>query len=603
MHRLILLLLISAIAAVAIVYGLRTAQKASNSAVTALLPRDTIALAHAPDFNRTRDQWHQSDVYQLYREPAVQDFLHKPLSRVPKTDSVSQTVQEMERLDLKDTFLAVTSLANEAPKVVGGFRFRGSADEAEKIIERWRAQLLGNASAVSRETVDYQQHKIDVVTAARNSVATAYDRSWFFASNDVGELKALLDRADGRVRDQKTLLTADESFREAMAQMPVSYSLLLYLQPRTFADKLAALRAAVGRPATPEQRTLLEQIRSICASTRFENGKMHDVIFLGMPKQEQNGTLTRSSLALGTPDTFFYLASLVNFSKQLALFDPGAGGAFLGSFLHKIASALAAANITPDDWKAAFGSELGMLADWPGDMHWPSLIVTSPVKDAAMAKKIVGALTHGIDEDAFWKETDRNGVHYWSMQTGPSFLAIRPVIAVSNRVMAAGFDEASIEAAMRRGEGSASELSKSETYRRAARTVPPPTNFFGYFDVGLLYSRLDATLRPMLLMSAAFMPSMNDYVDVSKLPAAEIVTRHLTPIVSSQQYKGNGYVAESIGPITLNQSGIGVGLLGGLGALGYQRGVMGGFNPWNLGGPIPPPRAAPTPVPTPSGTP
>src|SRR6476659_388145 len=106
MTRLVWLLILSAVAAFAIVYGLRTVQKTSNTAVTALLPRETIAFAHVPDFTRKRDQWHQSDIYQLYREPAVQDFLHKPVSRVGNANSVSQIVQEIKQLDLKDGFLA-----------------------------------------------------------------------------------------------------------------------------------------------------------------------------------------------------------------------------------------------------------------------------------------------------------------------------------------------------------------------------------------------------------------------------------------------------------------------------------------------------------------
>ena len=189
------------------------------------------------------------------------------------------------------------------------------------------------------------------------------------------------------------------------------------------------------------------------------------------------------------------------------------------------------------------------------------------------------------------------------MQNGPSFVAIRPVIGVSNHLMVAGLDEGSVEAAMRRGENSASELSNSDTYKRAARNVPEPTNFFGYLDLGLLYQRLDATLRPMLLMSAAIMPAINDYVDAAKLPAPEIITRHLTPIVSSQRYKGGGYIAESVGPITLNQSGIGVGLLTAVGALGYQRGMPSGLNPWSLGSSVPSQQTTPAPSPSPNGTP
>jgi hypothetical protein len=604
MSRFLFVLIIGALAAMAIVYGLRTAQKTSSAAVTSLLPRETVAFAHVPDFNRTREQWHQSDIYQLYREPAIQDFLGKPLSRVPKAGSFSQTVHDLEQLDLKDGFLALISMANDNAKIVAGFRFHGSREDAEKVIGRWRSQLLAKGPTTNHETLDYQQHRIDIGTIGPNALATVYDGNWFLASNDVNELKAALDRVDGRIKDQKAMLNADEAFREAMAQMPASYSLLLYLQPKTFAGRLSAVRAAAaGRPATSGQRTLFEQIRSVCATTRFDNGKMHDVVFVGIPKQEEDADLACGSLALGTRETFLYVASLINFSKQLALFDPSAGGNFLGAGLQKIGSALAAAKITPDDWKAAFGSELGMLADWPGDAHWPSLVVCSSVQDASRAKKIVDVLLHGIDEDAPWKEMDRDGVHYWSMQTVFSFVAVRPTVGLSNRIAVAGLDTASVEAGIRRSANPTSEFSNSETYKRAARSVPTPTNFFAYVDLGLLYSRLDATLRPMLLMSAAFMPWMNDYVDLGKLPAAEIVTKHLSPIVSSHRYHGNGYIAESVGPITLNQSGIGIGLLAGMGALGYQRGMAGGLNPWSWSPSLAPQQVTPTPSPTPRGTP
>ena len=101
--------------------------------------------------------------------------------------------------------------------------------------------------------------------------------------------------------------------------------------------------------------------------------------------------------------------------------------------------------------------------------------------------------------------------------------------------------------------------------------MPAPTNFFAYVDAALLYGRLDTTLRPMLVMSAAFIPAINDYVDVNKLPAPEVVTKHLSPIVSSQRYERDGYVAESVGPVTLNQAAIGFGLPAAFWAMARQQ--------------------------------
>src|SRR6266700_1835217 len=101
MKRLGLLIILAAVAAGGVVYTVKRAQSTPHANVTALLPRGTIALAHVPDFKRTRDDWHQSDLYKLYQEPAVQDFLNRPLSRVTQRDTAANTVSDIERLDLK----------------------------------------------------------------------------------------------------------------------------------------------------------------------------------------------------------------------------------------------------------------------------------------------------------------------------------------------------------------------------------------------------------------------------------------------------------------------------------------------------------------------
>jgi len=585
MKRFLLFLIISALCAVAVSLALRVTKKTSNAAVTALLPRETIALAHLPDFRQTRSEWYRSDLYQLYAEPAVQEFLRNPLARLRGQNSFSQTTQEIEQLDPKDAFVALTSTQNDSSKIVGGFRFRGSQSDAEIVIAKWRASALGK-SAVKGETVDYQQHRIENYTVGLVNVITVYDDHWFFASNDFAELKAILDRADGRVQDRQSLLSTDETFRAAMAEMPATYALCLYLQPKVFAERLSASQSA-------NQRTLLQQIRSVCATTRFDGGKMHDVIFIGTPKLEQDAELTRSSAGLGTKDTFFYVASLLNFSQQLALLDPATTGNFVGASVQKIAKALAAAGVTADEWRAAFGSELGALADWPANMHWPSAFVSFPVTDAARAKKIATILAHASDEDAHWKELDRNGVHYLSMQSGGGFLVMRPTIAVSDRIMIMGLDERTVEGAIQRSANPSSELPNSAAYKGAVRAVPAPTNFFAYIDTPLFYSRLDATLRPVLLMGAAFLPAVNENVDLSRVPPAELVTKHLSPIVTSQRYKGEGYVTESIGPITLSQSGIA--LLAGIIASG-QVAPGWGWAPSQL---LPSLTASPTPSNTP----
>jgi hypothetical protein len=594
MRRLIFVIIALAVAVFAGWYYWNLSQRLSSAPVSALLPRETIFLAHLPDFNRTLDEWYHCDIYQLYREPAVQDFLRPALaglSNLPKTNAASQTLQEIEQLDPKHAFFALTALDNNNPRFVGGFRFRGSQEEAERVISRWRSTFQEQTPGAKREKLQYQRHEIELVTAPPFTLATTYDRPWFFAATDLTGLKALLDRADHRAKNPEGTLDDDGAYRAAVAHRPSNYAAFFYLQPKIFSDRLAALRATVRSSPAPGESTMLEKMRCIAGSTRFENGKIHDVLFLGMPRLERGITLTRSSVSLGTKETFFYLSVLLNLGERIDILNQAA--AFAGA---KIFQALVDSGVAADDWKAAFGLDLGSLADWPSSAQWPSLLLTLPVMDAAKAGKIVETLI-GADGNATWTHAEKDGIRYFSKQSAASLVAITPTIGLSDRILIAGFNRVSVEEAMKRSGAASSELSGSQTYKAASRLLPAPTNFFAYVDTGLLYSRLDASLRPMLLMAAAFMPAVAGSVDPTKVPSPEIITKHLSPIVSSQRYDRDGYVAESVGPITLDQSAIGLAILSSLGA-GARQKAGGSVTGWGSTA-----TATPRPTPSPSPTP
>jgi len=573
---------ISALAAVVIWYGLKLASFSTAASVTALLPRGTVLLMHVPDFNATRDRWHQSDVYRIYQEPTVQDFLRKPLSRLPDKSTASEMLGQIKRVAPKDAFFALTRADQSSWTFVAGLEIRGNQGDAENLIDGWRGKLRGGA----RATVEYQRHKIERMTLESFTLFSTYSGHWFFAANDLDELKALLDRADRRNRDRGNVLQTSETYRAAMAHMPANYDAMVYFQPRTFAQQLQQLRAAVGSTIVPGGQTIIEQIRSVCGTMRFEDGKIRDSIFVGIPRVENVPPINRSSLALGSGDTFFYLATLLNIGDKLDTLSQAPG---LSDRLQKLFQTFRDNGIKAGDWKAAFGAELSLLADWAENKRWPSVVLSLPVLDGARAQKIVDVAMRA-DEDSSWLRTEKNGVRYFSMQSPATLISVAPAIALSDRMLMAGLDSGSVEEAVKRSQSSTSGLASLQTYKSGARAVPPPTNFFAYIDTALLYNRLDATLRPILLMAAAFAPHVNDSVDLAKIPEAQVITRHLSPIVDSQRYDRDGYVAESVGPITFNGATIGLAALAFAGANNPIARSLSGL-----------PFAAPTP--TPSGTP
>jgi len=593
MKRFQLLVVVSMITAGAIWLALYRSRHTSSAAVTSLLPKDTLAFLHLPDFERSRAELHQTDLYQIWTEPAVQDFLQKPRAKIPTNEGLGPTLQEIESLQMKDAFVALLTIEHSAWKIVGGFRFAGNPTDAERITANWRTRLLGKGQGFQPDAKDYQGHQIQTDNSGLVRVFSVRDGQWFFFANDSESLKPLLDRVDGRVKDPNTALAADDVFAAAAKRMPSSYTALAFAR----IDRLVEKLMPAGNEAA-DQLAAIRQIRSLCAATSFDAGKIRDTIFVGMPKLLDAGDLTRGSLAIATKDTFLYAAGFVNLTKPMPL--PGSTGAlgWLGG-LQKVVSTLSSQGITLQGWNSAFGPEMSWVGDWPTDSHWPSLFATLPVKDRAMANKILTVITTASGNSAGWTHQEKDGVQYFSTSTGGQFFSLSPTIGLSDRILVVGADAGSVETAMQRSKIGNSDLATSKTFQNAERAVPAPKQAFTYIDPALIYTRVDAALRPMLFMSAAFLPGISETVDLNKLPAPDVITKHLSPIVMSQNHDGDGYLAESVGPVTVYQTILGVGGLGGAAAALYHYKAQGLTNtsvPPAIALPISPP-VSPSPRP------
>jgi hypothetical protein len=552
MRKLQLLILAAAVAAGIIWWGFYRTHHTSSLGVASLLPKETLALVHLPDFNRSRDEWHRTDLYQLWKEPAVQEFVAKPRSNVPAQGQIGQTVDEITTLEMKDAFFAVISIEASAWKWDGGFRCAGDAEKAAKLVEEWRARTLGGEPDAKHETIEYQGRRIHNDSAGLLQIWTVWAGPWFFFANNFDNLKALLDRADGRVKDADTALSSDESFLATSKHMPASYAALAFGRVAQFVEKL-------GPPAeeaeASEKLPVLRQIRSFGAAMAFDGGRMRDTVFVGMPKVAELANLTRASLPIASKETFFYAAGVLDLRKEI---EPGWQSPVLErlSGLQKITEALSANGITLDEWKSAFGSEVGLIGSWAANSQWPSFVAAMPVQDSAKANKIVTTITASNSDDVHWTHREKDGAHYYSSGAGLPLFSFSPTIGLSDRMLVLGPENNSVEAAIKHGVGS-SELAATRNFQNAERAVPTAQQAFVYLDPALAYTRFDGSLRPLLAMGAAFWPALSDTVDVNKLPPAEVVARHLSPTVMSQSYRGDGYVAESIGSVPFYQTVIG----------------------------------------------
>ena len=595
MRKLQLLILAAAVAAGIIWWGFYRTHHTSSLGVASLLPKETLALVHLPDFNRSRSDWHRTDLYQLWMEPAVQDFLAKPRENIPTHGRIGQTADEISTLEMKDAFFAVLSIEASAWKWDGGFRCTGDTEKAAKLVEEWRTRILAGEPDLKHETTDYQGRKIHNDSAGLIQIWTVWAGPWFFFANDFQNLKALLDRADNRVKDPGTALSADETFLAASKHMSASYAALVFGRIAPLTQKLAPAEESDGA----DKLSILRQIRSFGATMAFDGGRIREAVFVGMPKTAELGTLTRASLPIASKDTFFYATSLVDLRKEM---EPGwqtPGLGWLGG-LRTITDSLSSNGVTLEEWKSAFGSEVGLIGSWGPNSQWPSIVAAMPVHDPVKANRIVTIVAESNSGDVRWRHREKEGAHYYSSDSGLPLFSFSPTIGLSDRMLVIGPDIGSVEAAVKHGAG-VSELAATRNFQNAERAVPTAQQAFVYLDPALVYTRFDASLRPLLAMGAAFLPSLSDTIDVGKLPPSEIVSRHLGPTVMSQSYRGDGYVAESIGSVPLFQTIIGAVTATTAASALYQQQTRRG--PWIQQTIPPPPISLPTPSPSPSGPP
>ncbi|PYK52249.1 MAG: hypothetical protein DME47_09180, partial [Verrucomicrobia bacterium] len=284
MKRFLLVILLGAIAALTAYYIVRQHPAASPTTIANLVPADTALFIHIPDVEKNRDAWHRTDLYQLYREPAVQDFLQKPKSRLPGKGPVKEAWRDLASLRMRNGFLATNNF--DSLRVIGGFEFRCSEKEAESVIERWKSRLATKAPGAQRSSADYEKHHIDILSSGQYAFASTIAGHQFLAAATVEDLKALLDRVDGRTKTPA--LNSDANFRAAMKQMPADYAWMFYLQPKQLAQKLATLRAQSGRSLPPDQQTMIGRIQSFSHAMVFEGGKIRDIGFAAMPRVAEN---------------------------------------------------------------------------------------------------------------------------------------------------------------------------------------------------------------------------------------------------------------------------------------------------------------------------
>jgi hypothetical protein len=116
-------------------------------------------------------------------------------------------------------------------------------------VSQLRTKFLAKAPEAKTETIDYQEHHIQSITVKGQTLATVYDNDWFLVTNNVAELKTMLDRVDGRLKDRAATLAGDATFSAAFKHIPSSYAVMIYGRLDRYIEKVMPLLESTGNVA------------------------------------------------------------------------------------------------------------------------------------------------------------------------------------------------------------------------------------------------------------------------------------------------------------------------------------------------------------------
>ena len=564
-----LIVLILAVAG-ASVYLLRkpglNAQAATATASD--LPAETLLLLEVPDPGQTADDWKTTDLYKIWTEPQVQAFVAKPLSQLPPNKNLEGTWEQIVHLDPKNLFVAVTALdeKNNRPHFVAGFQFKGSDADVDRLLTVPKEQLRQQYPGGKADLVNYQNHSIETFdTGDGNTLASVYLDHSYLIGNDLALLKATVDRREHRAPAGEATLDTQADFQTVGAKLSKNFATMIFARPQVLLGKIYDLAIASGGKIDPAQRAEADKIKALGATTSIEKGKFRDTVYVLAPGLKYpEGTLQFNGLPLASADTLFYSASLLKLSKifnsTASATAPGSGAAAGGSLpdlLESFFPGLKQKGLTLERFTTAFGRELTVQLDWSPGSPQPTLLASLDVHDPAAATQFVDALSRTVLDTEKWQTTQVNGLVLHSQQIAEY---VNLTLTNTDKHLILGLSTQGVLAAVKQEKSGGANFTASQVYKDSVASVHKADQAFAYLDSRVFFERLYSVLKPAAMLGLPMMyPKANDYVELGKLPDAETISKHLTPMVLSQSTDDQGTLMESVGPMTFTQAGFVVG--------------------------------------------
>ena len=522
------------IAAILILVGVVLFKRSGGeSQAAALAPEDTVFFVNIPNIPRTGFRWIGTALAQIAAEPEMQAFLELPLKKLKESPSVGEHRGVLVELKPGNIFLAATMPDGQRAQGLLGFQFWGKRKDYDKAIVQLRKELPEPDQQPTSET-----HNGLEILATRHGDLTLYSAAagrWGFLSTSLEQIKTALDRASGNA--PLSSLKTNPRFTKVLTQLPVEPELFFYFEPEKAVDSLLAAGQSLGLNQVPSQFEELKSAEAVGGILKIDGRLLRDAIFvLRSSKPESLPKLMHPAMELTTTETTVFFDFVFNFAAIPSLVQ-GLADAYPQVAAIAGPLAEAAAQI--------YGPECALIANWPDNSMNPAPLVAVTVKDEARSSDFL-AQTIGNLPGAIRQDLKGNTVY--SFPTAYTSLSV----AQSNGFLLFGMNpEALLQAGDLKTNGGT--LRDAADFKEAEPAFQSANEAFGYIDTPTVFTRVYSSFVPVIRFGAAMMPDLKNRIDVSKLPKAETITKHLPPIVLSQKRTTEGTRMESSGPVSLTQ--------------------------------------------------
>jgi hypothetical protein len=538
----------------------------------ALVPASTVALLEMPDPQASGERWKLTALGRIGAEPEMQAFLERPRSQLQLPGQLSGALPKIWALKPRGLFAAILSVEGTRPRWLAGFEFKGSKADIDAAVSEARAAVVQRRPAGRADIVRHGTVTIETFTDDRFALCSAVAGNVYLVGNSIEDLKFALDRL-ARAGDAAGQTLADSPARtRALAHLPAGAEARTFLQPRAVVDRLLPLASAAGAKLDETQAGELRKVEVIAASTAFEGGNLRDTVFIGRAADGTKPVPLKQPLrAYASAASLFLLAIAVDWPESFEIPAETADPTGVLEWLRRTLPRMAAKGVGIDKLGDAFGSEAGLLIEWPTSDLQPSLLGSVEVQDPALAAGIFDELLGNPASGLVVRREQVGEARIYAISTGGR-PGLTPSVALTPQRLLFSLDATRLKAVAAAPLPSAGMLEQNESFKQALGTAGDPDRAFAYLDLRGLFERAYGFGRPFLVFGAGLMPGVARYIDASKLPVTETVAQHLGPVVFSHRTLPDGALIESTGPVTLNQVVIGGMVVGGVSA---ARGYIG----------------------------